>query len=391
MGFNVKQRLDVDIIDITGIVIICIGYFIFTPILIYYLYRFIRLQNVSDIMKHRKTKLVYLQNGLSLIAIIFERLFVTSVTVWNFNNIIQINQYNLKWLIYICDGIFIWGIFILFFIKIWLLFYSIQYHQSLAKLTWKKELNPHYKSWYVVHKKSYGNFNFIIKLLLIPFILYIISEIYIEITIFEHISTHSFVISSLLLLIPSFILYCKLSKINDIFGIKKEIGVQILTLFIIMLLYITLFLTDFFLTRYPISYQSEKPKNYQRIEWLIRIFLGTVTLFSLTFISTYFPYKLHQRQLAKEHENYIQHQVSRSQFTAQTSISIEHESQQQQHSHGVKSMIHVLSDEKGFKGFMMHLVCYIFCTNNKTQILIVSHVLHIVIYVLEFVFPSFFF
>eukprot|EP01084_Bolivina_argentea_P207382 353832_1 len=327
------EFLSLDLIDIFGIIVIFIDCFIFVPILLYCLCKFIQLKD-TEVMKHRKSKLVYTKTILSIIGIGFERLFVCSVTVWNIN---LFDQY--KWLIYVSDGIFIWGVFILFFMKIWLLFYSIAYHQSLAKDTWKKEINSQYKSWYISHKNTCGNFNCLLKMLIIPFFLYIALEIYIDIYHIEHISNHSLAISSLILLIPSFKLYCKLKTniLDDVFGIKKEIGYQCFILFIIMLLYIALSITDIFL------FHNNNSKTKLRIEWLIRIFIGSLVLFLMSFVSTYFPI----RQYKYNQLLYSQQMEATKDISDTDGIK---------HSHGVKSMIHVLADEQGFKGFMMHLV-----------------------------------
>eukprot|EP01084_Bolivina_argentea_P291941 501811_1 len=318
-----SMLLSMDLIDVCGIGVIAIGWFIFTPLLIYYLYRFIRLKH-TEIMKHRKYKLVYLKNALSIIGILFERAFICSVMVWN----IQVLQHY-KWLIYVLDGVFVWGVFVLFSMKIWLLFYSIGYHESLAKSTWKKHINPNYKSWYISHKNTCGNFSCIAKVSWLPFIAYILIEMYVERFYFQYISIHCLIVSSLILLLPSLILYCKLKPTHDVFGIRREISYQCAILFIVMVLYIGILASNFFMIHL-----------IDRLEWLIQIFIGSVILFLMSFISTFFPVQ-HKKQL---------NELINPSNAYMASL------EDAPHTHGVKSMIHVLRDEQGFKGFMMHLV-----------------------------------
>jgi len=342
-----------DCIDVLGFVTICLGHFIFIPLVLYYKHQKDKLRH-KDMFAHRQSALVDIQIGLSAIGILFERLFVCGVAVW-----ILPSLSSLHWLVTIFDGLFIWSILVLFFLRIWLLFFSMKWHQSVAKQAWATHINPNYKSFYILRRDSFGDFCFLLKLLIIPFLFFVAAEAMLETLITSPFVIHLLGLISILLIVPSVIMYRHLDQNKDVFGIKREIAMQCMVLVAISAVHLLLIAEDFAVRfEWLDLYGQMSAGDYDRIQWLIRLFIGSAELFAIPFISTFFPVHLYRKRNRMNRDNLDTSKRFRS-FCEDGSSQI---AARQQPEHGVFRMLHVLSDPQGFKAFMSHL-----CTELSSE------------------------
>lgn len=330
-----------DWVDVLGLATICVGHIIFAPLLLYYKYQKDKLKH-KDMLTIRQSSMIDVQVGLSVTGILFERLFVCGVAVWQ---IPALSNY--QWLASSFDGLFIWGVLLLFVLRIWLLFFSMKWNKSIAKQTWTTHINPNYKSFFQHHHDTIGNFEYLLKILLIPFILFVIIESFCEHLIGSPFIIHLLALFSILCIIPSVMMYNRIDQAKDVFGIKREIGCQCIVLAIIVALHLILVILD-------LAHNVN-----DRIQWLVRLFIGSVVLFTMSFISTYFPVHLYRKR-----HRVNRHGMTSSRLYLHTPASSHNEGENMNQSpiqsseHGMFRMLRVLSNERGFKAFMTHLVWY---------------------------------
>eukprot|EP01084_Bolivina_argentea_P042719 78748_1 len=326
-----------DVVDFIGLFAALIGSLILVPICLYTLIQFYKLRRV-DMIKNRRIKLVYYMNILAIFGLLFQWAKLNRNVFGIYMNDI------LTQLIYIIDGIFIWSIMSLFCIKTWLLFYDKQYHEANADQIWKTQINKEYKSWFELNKNKWGNFDYIIKIIVIPLLLCVCLESILEVMFLLKFNINSMIILSIIWLPPSCILQCVYLKgFDDIFGIKKEILYQIILMIIILFIHIIPFL---FQIR-NVIYVNDNTLIH-RIDSLLAIILSSITLFSISFISTVYPIYLHKNKQKELNIMNLQHNSSSS-----TNIK----------GWTWTDMLNILSHKKGFQVFMKHL-CHEFATEN---------------------------
>eukprot|EP01084_Bolivina_argentea_P306909 530418_1 len=309
-----------DWLDIAAICEICVTYCILLPTLIYFCYQFNKIDVNSNVLKHRNQRLVNYMNILSVLSLIIEiplEIFMNVFTIFT---------------TYVTSCFFTWSVFILFVIKSWLLYYNFQYHLSLSKLTWKQEINPRYRSWYILHKNKCGNLSYCIRIIIIPFIIYNVIEIVLEYIFKTNLFVHSAIILSLLVLIPSFILYKRLKYITDTFQIKTELFYQqIIICILIFILLINSIVHTIIVNN----------STTDRFQSLLNIIIMSMVIFSISFISTWHPVRLSEREMKfKTGSRYI--------HTQQQSVN--------NVKFGVKPLLRCIADPKGFNAFIRHLV-----------------------------------
>eukprot|EP01084_Bolivina_argentea_P005918 11186_1 len=323
-----------------GISVIITGLCIFVPILSYFWYQFNSYVIHTEIVKHHNKKIIQYMNILCIISLTLERPFVI------LSHILKEQIINPPtWIIYTADSITIWSIFVLFTIKSWLLYYNFQYHMSLTKLIWKKEINKRYRSWYIQHKNTYGNVDYLICIITIPFLIYIALESFIECFLLQNVFIHSMGILTLIIIIPSFILYKKLKigLFTDIYGIKNEIIYQQRTICILILVIICN-LTG----RIILYHKHQNTPNLNRVLYLFDTTCASIVSFSMAFISIWNPYQLQLIQSVKNLQ-YLRQTVTDS----SSGVSGPHTDH---HVVGIKDMLQCISDHNGFLDFMKHLV-----------------------------------
>eukprot|EP01084_Bolivina_argentea_P167258 290321_1 len=213
-----------DVIDIFGIIYILLNCFLFSPVLIYQLTQFNKYSADLTISSRDKT-FVYIINVLTLIALLIERPLQLAYRIW-----LIINPSTI-WITYIFAIIILGGLFNLFAIKVYHLYFQQKYNSSIADQLWKNTINPNDINWYITHKYTFGNSKYLIKMAMIPFCILITIELVQVFTIGEgplFVLIHAIVI--LIPIITSITLYIKLKNFEDIYGIKNEIFYQFIVL-----------------------------------------------------------------------------------------------------------------------------------------------------------------
>ena len=230
-----------DAIDIVGLSILFISIFICVPIIIYYLLKFHKHYADKTIMKYRNKSLIYTINILSIILLTIDRTYLSITCVLN----ISFFKNNLPtWPCYWGSSFSFWSIFLLFFIKTYLLYYEQRYHLSMINITWKKQINPEIECWYIQHRQSgFGNFKFLLKISIVPFIIIVCAEAF-----GENLLGNNLIFNILHLiimgipLILSFVIFFKTKSFNDHYRIRKEILYQIIIISIFIIFHVTIFI-----------------------------------------------------------------------------------------------------------------------------------------------------
>eukprot|EP01084_Bolivina_argentea_P174529 302317_1 len=165
-----------DGINIISTFMITFNIAIYCPILIYFLYQYRKYEKQeivtsikTNVIHSRNSFLVYTLNFLAIFANCSERIYMASSEIWN---IIDVPF----WTVALFLAIPWWALMDLFAIKVYHLYYTQQYNQSIADKSWKKDINPNENDWYIIHKHTYGNPIYLIKITLIPYLLSIIVD-----------------------------------------------------------------------------------------------------------------------------------------------------------------------------------------------------------------------
>ena len=166
-----------DVIDILAQGFICIDYLVICPILVYFVYKFKKYSasiqpKYKDIIKNRSKTLIYLINIVIIFTLLFERTFLLCSKVWIAIDLTT----SYSWIVYLFLSSTWTYIMILFIIKVYHLYYKQQYNTSIANVSWRKDINPDDKDWYISHKLTFGNTIFCIKISIIPYIFIVVIE-----------------------------------------------------------------------------------------------------------------------------------------------------------------------------------------------------------------------
>ncbi len=340
------------LVQLIACIIMFVGIFILAPILSFCWMKFLRVSK-SVTMKHKNVQIINWIIMTSMFGLIIEVPLIISCTIWNVNSFTFILS---LWMISAINSIYICIIFLLYSIHLWLLFYYKQYHIAIAEIAWKKAINARYRSWYILNKSKWGNFNYIIKIMSFPFILYIFIQFGMEYMLFiKGLLFDSIILLSILFLIPSFSIYCKLKKYNDIFNIKKEVKYQCIITVIFMIIYLSVFtmetLTDFIIAD---NNNSDLKTFTFQIGRLLLSLTTIIVIFTMSFIlisshckST--PIQKDTMDTFSSAESTNNNNISNININAFTMNSI---------NHGVQGMLEVIADNQGFKQYMQHLVRY---------------------------------
>ena len=78
------------------------------------------------------------------------------------------------WLTSAISAAVVWGIELLLCIKSHLLFFQQKYHDSILNETWNKDINSSWSDWFIRNKNKCGSFKYVVKFLIIPYIILII-------------------------------------------------------------------------------------------------------------------------------------------------------------------------------------------------------------------------
>ena len=263
--------MEMDYVDICGIIMLIIGIFICSPILIYALFRFHGIKNAA-ILKYRNVTLTYFINILVLFTIIIERSCAFYTCIWNIDN--TMSKVSL-WIAHIGYGVCVWSIYLLFAIKTWLLYYEQKYHLSLINQVWKRLINESNTSWYILNRHKYGDHKYLLKISIIPYILYIVVETLINIYLHQFSMVIQIIFTFINWILTCFplifacIIYYKFhsKQFKDVYNISNELKYECIVI-IICLIAKTIFIS---VSLYLHSQQKIYP-NLHRIEALFDLY-----------------------------------------------------------------------------------------------------------------------
>ena len=371
MKLSQSVLLDFDIIDIVGLSTLFIGIFIYMPIIIYYLIKFHKHYADKTIMKYRNKSLIYTINILSIIILTIDRTYLCLASVINMDKYIYLPT----WPCYLASSISFWIIFLLFFIKTYLLYFEQQYHLSMINITWKKQINPGIEDWYIKQRQSgFGSFKYLLKISVIPYIIIVCIEAFGENFFGDNLIfniVHLIIIG--IPLISSFVIFCKTKSFNDHYRIRREILYQIIIISIFIIFHVIFFIlysliiyhtfnidqsiqekefnTTHFINIFAIDPDQNndiKYKNILRLKWLIYILITQCLLLSIALLSTAYPINVHKKSELLKAMNRSRNNSKLTQSIKNTSASSK-----------MQEMALTISHTKGFKLFMQHLVKYI--------------------------------
>eukprot|EP01084_Bolivina_argentea_P261403 441709_1 len=333
-----------DLIDIGGIVAVCINYFIYIPLIIY-LYLQYRKHSNEPIMRYRQPLVLNLMYFFLLVTFLIERWWPLLTNVWC---IISAP----KWMYSLFSSLTFFC-YHLFAIKCYHLHYQQQYHLESADMSWKMDLNPEQKNWFIEHKNTLGNAKKLIQIALIPYTISIIIE-----TINSSISQSSLTFNILyiiILFIPlcfAYYSFWKTRNIDDIYGIHTEIRYQVIAETIAN---ITMILWIIISRTIPLIYNYSQ---FERLQYLLYVILFTpLYLTPLIIFNTAYPLLLHKKTSQNK------------QPTGDKSLS------RRSVTNSISNMTSIIKDYKAFTAFMRYLVTE-FSTENLlflVELVMVKH------------------
>ena len=286
------MQFEVDAIDIVGLMVVLIGVAVITPFVAYALHQFVLLRR-SQIMRFRNTALVIIMNIFIIIAIL-DRGVVCMSIIWKFGPMTP------TYAQHILIGLCISSIYLLIATRTWLLYFEQKYHLSVAHAAWKKLINERAHSWFIRHRKTFGDVKYLIKVGAIPCVIYMTlcigMEVLVEVAWSASIMTTfvamaiNWLLHALPLLFSCIIYYRFHSKqFRDLYHISMEIKYQCT----IIVIYEVLQCSD--LVFQLITKESRVWENLPRIEALFNFVVTVSFLFGLSIFTSMYPVYLHLR------------------------------------------------------------------------------------------------
>eukprot|EP01084_Bolivina_argentea_P032599 60326_1 len=335
-----------DSLDIYGIVLCVFNHFILIPIIIYGLVKYNKTKKKQfNIISNRDS---FLTNTIHLFCIIgtsLERTLLISIRVWH---IIDIKY---LWAVYIFYSICWMGALCSFAIKVYLLYFKQQYHMSISHKSWKQNINPNNRDWYIENKNTFGNITYLVKISFIPYILSIII-----LTLFPIFAGEGLAIDFITLTLAAipiwiaFIIFWKARTLNDIYCLRNEVFYECLIIFVVLITYLILFLV----THFNEYLQRKYPVNVLRFEWAGYVILTDGVAVGLCIVSTYYPLYI-VKQKKEEIMLFEEQSIDMSASAATLHSHSRHTN--------LQDMNQILRDYKLFQSFMSYLVSE-FCAEN---------------------------
>merc|ERR1719419_1418417 len=222
-----------------GVMVILIGLGVLWPIMVYALHQFHVFRN-ARITKFRNSTLITAMN-CCVVAAFLERGYFCFSTVWEIENPVP------QWIELIFTGICISSIHLLVALKTWLIYFEQSYHFSVANAAWKRLINERAQSWFIRHRRTYGDWKYVLRAGALPLTLYMTMWIGMEIAV-KHLYgasiaiTISLVVSNCMLhelpLLFSCVIYYRFHSkdFKDLYRISHEIKYQCAIVVVFMVL-----------------------------------------------------------------------------------------------------------------------------------------------------------
>lgn len=307
---------EMDEISIISLIVLCTGYFIYTPLILYYWNKFNKMKN-EQMMKYRSPILVNIFNFVSLSTLIIYETYICFGRVLNIFN----SPPPPLWSFYFVIGINWWCVLGLFATKTYLLFYNQKYNMAVVNSVWQKDINPLQLNWYISHKQSFGSVSWILIRIFLPFYIFSVSILTFFSSILKQennmITMH--LLNTLLISVPlifSYVIAWKAKDTIDAYGIRNEIIKQCFFVFLSLFIYFIAFLS---LEIGKTCSNSKYIKNeLDRLEWCSFMIVGQILICGLTMSTTYYPIYLFNYKKS--------HGISTSLFECDNEHSIQSES-----------------------------------------------------------------
>ena len=371
MTSNSIEEFEMDALNIIATIILCIGYFIYTPLILYYWNKFNKTKN-EQMFRYRSPILVNIFNAVSLSTLIIYETYICLGRVFGLFACPL-------WSFYLVIGTNWWCALGLFATKTYLLFYNQKYNMAVVNSVWQKNINASKLNWYIAHKSTFGSVSWILTRIFLPFYIFSVSILTILPSLLIE-NKHNMIImhfvNTLIISVPlvfGYVIAWKAKDIIDAYGIRNEMVSQCF--------FVALSLTLYFITfvSLEIAKTSSNSMTITRFEWCSYMFIGHILICGLTMSTTYYPIYLFNYKRA--------HGISTSLFECddqsidsrsnvipslnrRSSISVSAPSMHIEYSSSTKNKTDkgiktkyanclqtVLRSSKGLSLFMQHLVC----------------------------------
>jgi len=316
-----------DALDVAALVVLAFNILILCPCYMYSLiiYRRHETQTTVDaLISHRNSNLIYALNVLIIVNTLTERVFMVCAKVWK---IIVVPL----WSVDLWFSATWWAVGSLFSIKIYHLYFRQRLNMAVAEASWRKDINPNDTNWYIAHKRTFGNHQYLIKVAFLPYLssvaLSVIASVYTSEGMVYDLVRLTF--ASIPIAVAFFCLF-KARKLNDIYFLRNEILWQS----VITIISVCMYAASFSAGHY-VHYSAGKIFAV-RLEWFGYLCSTSLVSVALALFSTLYPLYLIGLQ---RDASFLLARSNRSDLNVDR-----------------KSLTNILSDYRSFKLFMNHLV-----------------------------------
>ena len=280
-----NKEFEMDALNIVALIILCVGYIVYTPLIIYYWNKFNKMKK-EQMFRYRSPILVNTFNFVSLSTLIIYETYIC------FGRVFELFEYPL-WSFYFVIGINWWCVLGLFATKTFLLFYNQKYNMAVVNSVWQKDINPFKLNWYISKRSTFGSVSWILTRIFLPFYIFSVAILTI-LPSFIIENKHSMIImhlvNTLIISVPlifSYVIAWKAKDTIDAYGIRNEMIKQC---FFVALSLIFYFITFISLEIGKISSDSHYiVQELDRFEWCSYMLIGQILICGLTMSTTYYP------------------------------------------------------------------------------------------------------
>jgi len=354
-----------DTIDIAAIAWIDFNYMVLCPTMLYFLYKFNKLDSEDPLVKFRNKTIILILNIMMMFTLLIERPLAAFVVIWD------VGLDDDAWY-YIVFGFAWWSAFFLFLVKVFFLFYKQKYSMAIADIAWAQHLDPNAgNNWYIVKKSSYGDPIYCVKLLTPFFLLSVALTAMTKVAFPEDhqvlaINFAQFAIAGIPVMLAFWIFYLS-RTVADVYKLRNEAFLQCVCIMLALLQYFGCFLyfnlaaawtvqTTFCESAGDCEEVTEPTDEGHRIEWLLRNLTANLCAIGLALIPTAYPVWLSKEKEKKSRtSDDVSNQIALNQVSQDITEMTDAENVYGE-TESMLAMKHVIAGYDSFKAFMQHLV-----------------------------------
>eukprot|EP01084_Bolivina_argentea_P260402 439734_1 len=223
-NINITDYVDISSWEIGNyMAAICCGVnlLIFTPIMAVYAYKYNQRRNKSKYIRYYQTRNVIIIRFWFLCNFYYISIHVILLSVIQF----YFEGSNFDY--YFSDFAIISFIFLIFVLRMWILYFNYMWSMSQLDLIWKRQINEQYSNWYLQHKKKFGSAKYCFFIILLPFYILLNTSLYIVALEFSALIWYAASFATVCILILFIvILNIKLERCHfaDNYGIQEEMS-----------------------------------------------------------------------------------------------------------------------------------------------------------------------